>query len=602
MSFDPFVGSAPPHQQDHRPQGLFVDSILEKLQGSEKANSTKAQYISAVELLPVLFGKSLSEIPLDIEQIAAGLTDKDLKRLPCSLSTARQYRRRILAAIRLATGETEERAARRARDDDWAVLRTALGKVAQHPATRPLTTFNNKRLISVDCLIDLARKNGMGIADVDEAGALRLFRAAPSQNVRNAIFGAIQLFLELRAAHWCECSHLLPPIKHFERPRLVHRGQEVPAHLLDELEIMVDLVSRGTRCEATGKYFNGKVPKPYRYSALKIIRTYLDTGATPVTVVDAFDRKVLLDCLGTWARYDAGRDPRQIGAQTAEGYLWRVKALLERNGYDGDHIPDLIAGNAWIQEKLDRDGEMTEKAESFCRRLLRERRMRLIFLSEHIRYRRLAMEVMKQNPRQPKGRALEQIRALGTLSAVAALETDAAPARISNILGIPLHGPDAWYTPPTASCPDAHLDIPGTHTKNGRTIHGVLSATSPLRGLATLEWFLKEIRPLFLDGHGSRWLFPSVEDPSQHLPYTTFLRWWTAQVDGTELHGMTPHFFRHGQATILAARHPGNWGLVAERIGDSEAVTRKRYAFVDTAALMRQGQNSLIAEFEGVAP
>jgi hypothetical protein len=602
MNFDPFAGSAPSPQQDQSSQALFADSIVEKVQSSGKANSTKTQYINAVELLPKLFGKPLSEIPLDVDKIAAELTDKDLKRLPCSLSTARQYRRRILAAIRLATGETEERAARRAQDDDWAVLRTALGKVAQHPATRPLTTFNNKRLISVDCLIDLARKNGMTIGDVDEVGALRLFRAAPSQKVRDAIFGSIQLFLKLRAAPWCELSHLFPPVKHFERPRLVHRGQEVPAHLLDELEIMVDLASRGTRCEATGQYFNPKNPKPYQYSALKIIRTYLDTGATPTTVVDAFDRKVLLDSLGTWARYEAIGDPRRIAAQTADGYLWRAKALLERNGYYGDHIPGLIAGNAWIQEQLDRDGEMTEKAESFCRRLLRDKRMRLIFLSEHIRYRRLTMQLMKENPGKPKGRALERIRALGTLAAVAALETDAAPARISNILGIPLYGPDAWYKPPTASCPDAHLDIPGTDTKNGRAVHGVLSATSPLRGLATLEWFLKEIRPIILDGRGSRWLFPSVEDPSQHLPYSTFLRWWTAQVDGTELHGMTPHFFRHGQATILAARHPGNWGLVSERIGDSEAVTRKRYAFVDTAALMRQGQNSLIAEFEGIAP
>lgn len=602
MSFDPFTGSAPAPQRDQPSHSLFADIVVERIQNSGKAKGTKAQYISAVQLLPDLFGKPLSEIPLDVDEIAAGLTDKDLQRLPCSISTARQYRRRILAAIRLATGETEERAARRARDDGWAVLRTALGNVAQPPGTKPLTTFNSKRLISVDCLIDLARKNGMRVADFDEAGALRLFRAAASQNVRNAVFGAIQLFLEIQAAPWCEFSHLLPPVQHFERPRLVHRGQEVPAHLMAELEIMVDLASRGTRCEATGQYFNPKNPKPYQYSALKIIRTYLETGATPRTVAEAFDRKVLLDCLRAWAQYDAARDPRQIKAQTAEGYLWRAKALLERNGYHGDHIPGLISGSAWIQENLDRDGEMTDKAESFCRRLIRDKRMRLIFLSEHIRYRRLTMQVMKETPGKPKGRALERIRALGTLAAVAALETDAAPARISNILGIPLYGPDAWYTPPTASCPDAHLDIPGTHTKNGRTIHGVLSATSQLRGLATLEWFITVVRPIILDGRGSRWLFPSVEDPSQPLPYTTFLRWWTAQVDGTELHGMTPHFFRHGQATILAARHPGNWGLVAERIGDSEAVTRKRYAFVDTAALMRQGQNSLIAEFEGIAP
>lgn len=602
MSFNPFTGSTPPPQQTESCQNLFADCVAERIRHSGLAEGTKTQYISAVERLPDIFGKPLEEIPLDLAGIAAGLTDKDLQRLPCSLATARQYRRRILAAVQLATGEAEERAKLRAREDDWSALRTSLGQVAQAPGTKPLTTFNTKRLISVDCLINLARKNGLTVADVDEAGALTLFHAAPSHNVRNAVFGSIQLFLELRAASWCEFIHLLPPIRHFDRPRLVHRGQEVPAHLSDELDIMVDLVSRGTRCEATGVYFNGKVPKPYWFSALKVVRTYLDTGTSPKTVVDAFDRRALLASLRRWASYDANGDPRRLAAQTAEGYLWRVKALLERNGYDGAYIPDLITGNAWIQEKLDRDGEMTEKAGSFCRRLLREQRMRQIFLSGHIRYRELAMQLLKENPRQPTGRALEQIRALGTLSAVAALETDAAPARISNILGIPLHGPDPWYTRPNAGCPDGHLDIPGTHTKNGRAIHAVLSAGSKLRGLATLEWFLKEIRPLFLEGRGSKWLFPGLEDPSQPLPYNTFLRWWTAQVDGTELHGMTPHFFRHGQATILAARHPGNWGLVSERIGDTEAVTRKRYAFVDSAALMRQGQNSLIDEFEGLDP
>ena len=401
MSFDPFAGSTPPPQQDKPSQSLFADCIAERVQRSGKSNCTKAQYISAVERLPDILGKPLTELPLDLEMISTELTDKALGRLPCKLSTARQYRRRILAAVQLATGEAEKRAARRARKDDWAMLRTALAQVAQAPGTRPLTTFNNKRLISVDCLIDLARKNNMALADVDEAGALTLFHAASSQKVRNAVCGAIQLFLELRSVSWCEFSHLLPPIKHFERPRLIHRGQEVPAHLSDELDIMVNLISRGKRCEATGKYFDGKVPTPYRYSALKIIRTYLDTGATPMTVAEAFDRKALLECLGTWARYDRERDPRQIAAQTAEGYLWRVKALLKRNGYDGDHIPDLIAGNAWIQEKLDRDGEMTEKAESFCRKVLREKRVRLLFLSEHIRYRRLAMQLL--NPPYSRG-------------------------------------------------------------------------------------------------------------------------------------------------------------------------------------------------------
>lgn len=580
---------------------LFADSIEERITGSSKSQNTKKLYISAVGRLPAIFGKSLAEIPLDTDVISAGLTDSALKRLPCSLKTGRQYRRRILAAVQLATGELDEKAERRAREDDWALLRSALGRVAQAPNAHQAKTFHYKRLISVDRLIDLARKHGIGVADLDQVGAIALFQAAPSQEVRNAVFNSIQLLMKLHTASWCDFSSLLPPIKQFDRPKLVHRGQEVPAHLSDELEIMVEIVSRGTRCETTGRYFRPKVSKPYRYAALKVIRTYLDQGAIPTTLVEAFDRPALLDCLKKWEQYETDGDLRKIAAQTAEGYLWRSKPLLESNGYSGEHIPAIIVGNAWIQESFDRSGEMTEKAESFCRKLLRDKRMRLIFLSEHIRYRSLAMKLLKESPRPLSGRTLEKIRAIGTLAAVAALETDAAPVRISNALEIPLYGPDAWYTPPSASTPDGYLDIPGSHTKNGRHIHGVLSATSPLRGLATIEWFMKEIRPLFLEGQVSKWLFPSVEAPSQPLPYNTFLRWWTAQIDGTELHGMTPHFYRHGQATILAARHPGNWGLVAERIGDSEAVTRKRYAFVDTAALMRQGQNSIIAEFEGFA-
>lgn len=96
MSFNPFAGSAPSPQRDKPNQTLFANCIAERVQNSAKAEDTKAKYIRAVELLPIIIGKALEEIPLDLAGIAVELTDKALQRLPCSLATAKQYRRRIL--------------------------------------------------------------------------------------------------------------------------------------------------------------------------------------------------------------------------------------------------------------------------------------------------------------------------------------------------------------------------------------------------------------------------------------------------------------------------------------------------------------------------
>jgi hypothetical protein len=59
--------------------------------------------------------------------------------------------------------------------------------------------------------------------------------------------------------------------------------------------------------------------------------------------------------------------------------------------------------------------------------------------------------------------------------------------------------------------------------------------------------------------------------------------------------------FRHGQASILVAENPGNWSLVAARLGDTEAVCRDNYAWIDHEKLVLAGQRELTKEFPSAA-
>lgn len=84
-------------------------------------------------------------------------------------------------------------------------------------------------------------------------------------------------------------------------------------------------------------------------------------------------------------------------------------------------------------------------------------------------------------------------------------------------------------------------------------------------------------------------LFPAPTNPHRHISYSTFRTWWDDCVLEIGLPGMTPHMFRHGLASIIAAENPGNWALLAALLGDAESTCRDYYAWIDKDRLIREG-------------
>ena len=209
-------------------------------------------------------------------------------------------------------------------------------------------------------------------------------------------------------------------------------------------------------------------------------------------------------------------------------------------------------------------------------------------MSLHIHWRKRAeAELAKARAKGRNGgqRHIELARQYGTLACFAAIETDAAPIRVDNALNITFGGADSWLTLPTRHEKNGRLQVPAACTKNGKPIDVPILHTSRLRGLSTILWYIRTIRPLFPHAETSQYLFPAVQDAGKCLSYGTFTGWWYPAVSEEDLPEMTPHKLRHAQASILISKRPGDWTLAAIRLGDTESTVRRNYGFIDVERL-----------------
>ena len=199
------------------------------------------------------------------------------------------------------------------------------------------------------------------------------------------------------------------------------------------------------------------------------------------------------------------------------------------------------------------------------------------------------------------GRALTateitRVRQYGSAACFAALETEGAPLRVQNALDVTISGPAPWLSLPARKGDRALLVIPPAALKNGESHpDGLKVPIKPTRyrGLETIVWFRDVIRPLFPHAEASPFLFPAVEKPGASLPYETFDKWFQELAREVDF-PMTCHQFRHGQASMLLRTNPGDYQLVADRLGDTVETVRRYYGWIDKVSMMERGQDKLM--------
>ena len=185
-------------------------------------------------------------------------------------------------------------------------------------------------------------------------------------------------------------------------------------------------------------------------------------------------------------------------------------------------------------------------------------------------------------------------RSYGTIAAFAAIETDAAPLRIGSALPMTFRGKDPWLNLGSRKNSDGHLIVPAERTKTKKkAISAPISAKNRTRGLETLRWFERNIRPLYPHAEQNDFFFPGVQARNEHLSYATFNKWWNKTIPEFGFPGMTPHMFRHGQASILVANNPGDWSYVMARLGDALSTCMDYYGWIDEERLILEGQKKL---------
>lgn len=606
MTYDPFqeIQSALPSKDTEAPKN--ASRVLDWLPISGLAESTRADYRRVILKLPAVLGKPLEEIALDWRSLSDQLPKGDPAFYGCKTAdAAKAYRRKAIAAIKGASGEFERRRERQTRQDGYSEFMAELKRVMECKNI-PRNELHPKQLICLENYFDLARRMGIEIREINHKSACSIYEAATRDQKRTAV-NAVVLLNRLKTVSWGNFERWLPsaPIDFKPADRRRRHGK-LPEHLDEELDVMVDIACKGKRDLSTGKTFGGTKPAPVRWAAYKVVQTALDVqgldAASLVSVAGLFERSALKDVVARWQWYKVQNDPRAIKGSTAIGYLERLKVLLERNGYSSSHIKELLGDVEWLVTAQVNSEGMTPAAERLCKQILRDRKLRLNFLSLHIAWRKEAMGLLskkKSGRRQNGVRLVEQIRKYGVLSAFAALETDAAPLRVANALETSYNvssrssNSDAWLLISKDKCRDAELNVPAGATKNKKPINAPILAKSQFRGLSTIRWYIENVRPLFPHHESSNYLFPEIGEPGCPLAYQTFLNWWNPAIRETPLGCMTPHNYRHGQASILIKARPGNWTFAASRLGDTERTVERRYGWIDHERLMIEAHGIL---------
>lgn len=562
------------------------------------ARNTRRIYKRCVRRAAKLMRKRLEEVPARIEVLLEEFSlDTFHRGFFRTVDAMNAFRRCLSGAINRATGVTAEKNRRRTRDDSWKSLLCALEEAEKD--SQQFLPFHEKKIISISVLAGFARRINLEVDQLDREGRRAILAMPMTKEQKRAIEESFR-FLKLLWTHPNNAITRLLPDTPRQEVEMQDQNLEMPAALIDEMMFWIDIAARGEWSETDEDYVKDRIQKPLLVAARKILETLHAIGNVEIptlpTIAFAFEKQHIISCVKTWRTWSLQGDRRAILPKTADDYLHSLITLLEKNGEPADFIRKIIRTDSWIVTRASSGSKMTKKNMDFSRGVVTQRSKRLKFQSLHIGLRQHAqwhLNMAKGCCEKQAAHHLAQAIRMGTCAAFAALETDASPLRANTALQTTFRGTDAWLDLGDNEKNDGHLFVPAAFNKNRKHISAPILASSKLRGLATLRWFEKEIRPLFKASADNDFLFPAIKNKHTSLSYPTLWKWWKSAMLVMGFPGMTPHMFRHGQASIIAARHPGRWDVISIRLGDTEDTCRAYYAWINEEQLVLFGQQVL---------
>ena len=565
-------------------------------------NANNSDYARAVGRYPHLTDNlDLSQIPADLAHIKQQLPlDEFNPSLSKSEKAYKATRRKIIAAVKGATGEVANAKERRARIDEWAELLIAMEPhaVTSGADRKPAQQI----LVPIKKLADIARTHGVKPSEVSQDW-LDSLSSHLDTNEWKTLQRALKRLNGLRRDERVLCFLPAEPFP-AAKPRRTENLHIIPPHLAEEINAWVHNATL-TEFDPVEQEYVDSVSKSNVDFKLAGMRKFVGTLVRSGEFSDDLG-KGLQDIMTPehatavvryWVRHEGQKS--HISARTAYDYLRSNYGVMARNGVDPKPMKSHLKANRFLKEGKKASNDMSPESRKFCERLLASPQQIMTFLSMHVRLRNEAQRLLEEfsgEGRVPRSTEIGRIRQLGTAAAICAIETRGAPIRIESALELVFRGPGSTFHLPSGKTKHATIDLAPEHTKNKVDIWAPIVPDN-LNGLEVILWYLKKIRPLYANHEASVHLFPGFKI-GEALEYRTFLSWFKRHTRAAGL-PMTPHKFRHGLASLLLQRNPGRWDLL-ERLLDDKAVTvRKNYAWVNERAKRAEVQK-FILDLSGV--
>ncbi|TKD17654.1 site-specific integrase [Rhodobacter capsulatus] len=498
------------------------------------------------------------------------------------------WRKKIVTILKRFHGVADEYLVRKNMQDEWTALITAMqaSQAVRGPA-----------LVSIKILADEARRAGLTPRDLERDWLLRLCDDL-GVGRRRSIVKAISMLRNERAQ--CPLVDALLPV---ELPDIaVVRRQSAPifpAHIDAQIDEVVRDYCGGTYDEILDERVGGKSEATIN-SYKAALRKYVDTALNVATVPSndncltrLLDRYVFNSVMRAWmAETDKSR---KISARTMRTYTAKIRKISAHINLASDYIDAALKNNRHLKKGREDATQMPEAIQIFCRRLLRDRRVELTFLSLHLRFQQASMAFLKEATDKDFEQKRHKAISLGVLAAYSAIALWSTPLRISNLRCLRIHGANPSLILPSRAGGDVYVLVDAGDVKNRRPVRAKLNS-GPTRALDVLWWYIREIRPMLPHAASSEFLFPGFE---REVLCAQVIRNWLADSSRDFGMPMHPHNYRHGLATLYLRDHPGDYSGAARLLFVTPNTVRLHYAWIDQEAALRQVQSE-VAKMAGV--
>lgn len=530
-----------------------------------------------------------------------------------------RWRRKVRNAIRHATGDVAEVEGLRARDDGWRDLLALLDALSRdggpvHPGEAG----------AVRSFADYARRAEIEPHALDAQAIDLLLEAAPSTPIRRKITRALTV-LQRYTVIGSVAEHLPPRIEIDRAKRRLENA--LPEEIERGIESLVQIAGRDAASwdETTQSY-----SKRRRENTLAAYRSALNSyawsaercGAVALDTLNdlehLFAPGVFYSVIQFWTNRSDEKDG--IAARSAWTYTGWLLTVLNRNGIEADHIARTRANNPFLLEGKEATRNMSPKVERFCQPLVRHKPTRRTFLTQHFEYRARAEDLLATD-KAISGKRLMQARMFGTCAAAAAIEIAGAPLRVKNLLQRRHRGPNPNVLRPAKGENFYQILVDPVEMKVRKKMPIFKLRANALRGRQTLDWYLKEIRPLFPFGNSewcesteneigerirfgidkrhtaqteSLYLFVAPTSAA-HLSKSVYYEWLVSASEAIGL-PMTPHLYRHGLATIMLKRTWSNVNRVAVLLNITPGIVLRNYGWIDRESEFESAQDEILQE------